>query len=594
MRPIHTRSFHPADIKLPCVFYITLAVYLIGCKPSTQESAQAKTAEQALELEYPGWINDAVFYQVYPQSFKDSNGDGIGDLKGIASRLDYIQSLGVDAIWLNPVFESPFMDAGYDVSDYYKVAARYGTNQDMEELIQAAHARNIKVILDLVAGHTSNQHPWFRESSRDESSLYAYRYIWADPAHEEEQFVGEGSPRGNYYKNFFDFQPALNFGYANPDPSRPWEQPTTAEGPVATREEIKKIIRYWMDMGADGFRVDMASTLVKNDPDYAETYKLWGNISSWFETNYPEGALIAEWSNPAQAMEAGFTIDFMMHFGVEGYKSLFFEQNSAVLTYAGQPFFSAKGQGDAMQFIENFQDQRTKVGNKGLIALPTSNHDFQRLKNTHRPSNEASRVALVFHFTWPSLPFLYYGDEIGMRFHPDSLMDLEGSVLPPEMVDGRRANRAGSRTPMQWDDTRNAGFSTANASDVYLPIDPSPDRPTVAAQEGDKASQLNFVRLLIQFRKAHPAFLPTSELEIVYGKPFTYPLIYKRQSGEDTWLIALNPSGLAVEVTLDIKGEFFFVDSFNQGVTLSKATEGGIKVRMEGVSFGIVEVKRVF
>lgn len=546
---------------------------------------------QKRTMEYPTWINNAVFYQIYPQSFKDSNGDGIGDLQGILSKLDYVKSLDVDAIWLNPVFESPFLDAGYDVSDYYRVAARYGTNKEMEDLIREAHQRDIKVILDLVAGHTSMEHPWFKASSEDSQGEYADRYIWSDETYQHKQFVkGNHLRKGKYYKNFFETQPALNYGYGNPDPDHPWEEPTTAEGPVAMREELKNIIKYWMDMGADGFRVDMASSLVKNDPGYVETNKLWGNISDWFAAEYPQGVLIAEWSNPAQAMKAGFMIDFMMHFGVKGYRSLFFEKNSAVLTYQGEPFFSKKGKGDAMEFVRNFLEQRELIGNQGLIALPTSNHDFQRIKNANRSTDDEVKVALVFEFTWPCIPFLYYGDEIGMRFSPDSLTDKEGSVLPAQFAEGRRANRAGSRTPMQWGNDENSGFSTAEASVLYLPIDPAPDRPTVASQENDKDSQLNFVRSLIQLKKTQPELDATSDIEIIYGKPDTYPLIYKRKSGDSELLVCLNPSGTPVTVELNIRGVMEIIEGFNQGVSINMTGNKQV-VNMDGVSYAIARIK---
>lgn len=249
----------------------------------------------------PKWLSDAVFYQIYPSSFQDSDGNGIGDLPGIISRLDYIQSLGVNALWLNPVYESGWFDGGYDIIDFYRIDPRFGTNSDMVRLIDEAHKRGLRVCLDLVAGHTSDRCRWFVESATaDPNSRYSDYYIWPDSisAAEREQirlrhasahpasdtrghYVESPYPRARYYmKNYFECQPALNYGYAHPDPSRPWEQAVTAPGPQAVRRELRNIMAFWFDKGVDGFRVDMASSLVKGDPDRL----LWRQTATYSAT----------------------------------------------------------------------------------------------------------------------------------------------------------------------------------------------------------------------------------------------------------------------------------------------------------------------
>src|SRR4030066_458266 len=200
----------------------------------------------------PAWVEDAIFYQIYPQSFYDSNGDGIGDLPGIIAKLDYIQSLGVNTCWLNPCFVSPFQDAGYDVADYYKVAERYGTNSDLKMLFEEASERHIRILLDLVPGHTSVQHPWFQESSKPHKNMYTDYYIWTDSAwtwdiKDYRVISGYSQRDACYLTNFFYFQPALNYGFANPDPNQPWQQAVDAPGPMKVRQELKKIIRYWLE-----------------------------------------------------------------------------------------------------------------------------------------------------------------------------------------------------------------------------------------------------------------------------------------------------------------------------------------------------------
>ncbi len=268
----------------------------------------------------PSWLANAVFYEIYPQSFYDTNGDGIGDLPGVIEKLDYIAELGCTAIWLNPCFVSPFGDAGYDVADFYRVAPRYGTNDDLVHLFREAHRRGIKVCLDLVAGHTSAEHPWFKESCRHERNKYSNWYVWTDSIWDKgtpdmPMINGFAQRDGNFLANFFYFQPALNYGFAQPDPARPWQLPVDHPDVCAVREELKKIIRYWLDLGADGFRVDMAMSLVKKDPGLVETMKLWREVREMFDRDYPNAALMSEWSNPEKAILAGFHVDFMLAFG---------------------------------------------------------------------------------------------------------------------------------------------------------------------------------------------------------------------------------------------------------------------------------------
>ena len=290
------------------------------------------TTNTTPKLPHPAWLEEAVFYQIYPQSFYDTNGDGIGDLPGIIQKLDYLAGLGVNALWLNPCFESPFQDAGYDVSDYYKVAARYGTNEDLRRLFVEARKRRIRVLLDLVPGHTSIEHPWFKAACRAERNPYSDWFIWTGSAWEWDVpgyrvISGYAERDASYLTNFFYFQPALNYGFANPDPSRPWQQPVDAPGPRRVREELRNIMRFWIEMGASGFRVDMAGSLVKGDPDYREIKHLWQEMRVWLNREFPEAVLVSEWSNPIVALEAGFHMDFLLPHGTPGWAALFRKPN---------------------------------------------------------------------------------------------------------------------------------------------------------------------------------------------------------------------------------------------------------------------------
>ena len=415
----------------------------------------------------PSWLSDAVFYQIYPSSYQDTDGNGIGDIAGILSRLDYIKSIGVNAIWLNPVYVSGWTDGGYDVIDFYRVDKRFGTNSDLVELIHQAHARGIKIVMDLVAGHSSDQCEWFLQSKEAPNLRYSDYYIW--PSFKPEgstrpqgngsgslddavrhnasasllsKFVATDAPRGPYYiKNFFNTQPALNFGFANPDPTHPWEQAVDAPGPMAMRRELKNIISFWMDKGVDGFRVDMAASLVKNDPDKSATIKLWkDDLMKWFGQEYPEGVLIAEWFNPAQSIEAGFDLDFFCHDGQYNYSSLF--------------------------FFNTFR----------------------------RPGSNAAS------------PY--------------------------------------------FDETANAGFSTAPIEKIYIPQDTDPNRITVEKAEADPQSLLNYVRRLLKLRNEHPALGADASWRLVSSLDQPYPMVYEREFAGERCYVVINPSAKQVTATI--------------------------------------------
>jgi glycosidase len=484
----------------------------------------------------PAWLENAIFYQIYPQSFYDSNGDGIGDITGIIEKLDYIQSLGVTALWLNPCFDSPFQDAGYDVADYYNVAERYGTNADLKRLFDEGCKRGIRILLDLVAGHTSIQHSWFKESCKPERNKFTDYYIWTDAHWKWEipsyRVVSGYSQRdGCYLTNFFYSQPALNYGFANPDPNQSWQQPVDAPGPKQVRREIKNIIRFWLEMGASGFRVDMAGSLVKTDPGNRETCKFWQEIRTWLDMKFPDACLVSEWGVPSLAIPAGFHMDFCIPFGMPGYTALFrkaYGPGPGTDPY-GFSFFDSRGHGNIMEFLNDYLGHYHKVHDTGHIALPTGNHDINPRISKGRSIIDLELV-FMFILTMPGVPFIWYGDEIGMRSF-DNLPSKEGGY-----------NRTGARTPMQWSNTTNAGFSTATQDKLYLPIDPAPDRPTVLQQDNDPNSLLQRVRRIIAIRKASPALQASAAFSILFAQPGIYPLVFQRENEIESFIVAINPS----------------------------------------------------
>ena len=530
----------------------------------------------------PAWLKTAAFYQIYPQSFKDTDGDGIGDINGIISKLDYLKWLGIDAIWLNPCFESSYQDAGYDVTDFYRVAKRYGTNADLKRLFREAHKRNMRVCLDLVAGHTSIDHPWFKASQSATRNELSDRYIWTNDStvKPERHISGKFGRNGTYRKNFFDCQPALNYGFGVPDPAQPWQLPVTAEGPQRTRKELINIIDFWMTMGCDGFRVDMAPSLIKNDPDRVETNKLWAEIRNHFQAKFPEGILIAEWGNPARAIKAGFMMDFIIHLGNNGYSSLFFNK---VGTYRHDTcYFSIEGNGTPTKFVEYYKEQLKNVGDSGYLCVPTANHDFQRPNCGTRNDDAQLRTVSTFLMTIPGVPLFYYGDEIGMKFI-DGLPNKEGSLLT-------KGNRAGSRTPMQWDGSEGAGFSTAGQDKYYLPIDDSAYRPNVETQMENPSSLLHFNRRLLQLRKQYPALGTRGGIRFLYAEANKYPLVYERTANGQRFIIVINPSGKAVkaECSFSVNAKEFkpvLVDRASLKLENNK-----LRIDTDGVSYGIFRV----
>lgn len=480
----------------------------------------------------PHWLRDAIIYEIYPQSFADADGDGVGDLPGVLAHLDHLAWLGVNTIWFNPCFASPFRDAGYDVSDYLRIAPRYGTNDDMVRVVDEARKRGIRVLLDLVAGHTSVAHEWFRKSAADPTDD---RYIWSDRP--GEGFVpSPGSRPGYYRKNFFDEQPALNFGYARLDPQEPWRQPVDAPGPRANRAALREIVAFWLDRGVAGFRVDMAYSLVKDDPGLVETTTLWREMRDWLHAAYPDAVLLPESDYRAPAdvgVRGGFDADFFLV--IHSAHAALFNNGGAGrldwLTDHRHCFFDADGAdgpGTIGTFLKIWDEHQAASGPDRLVVLGSSDHDYSRLVCGNRTAEQLG-AAFTFLLTWGSIPSIYYGDEIGMRY-VTRLPDHEGSVWNPGY------NRAGCRTPMQWDDSLpNAGFSVADASALYLPQDPSPDRPTVAAQRDDPGSILTMVRRLIALRRSIPALGSRAATTVLTRD---YPFAYLRG---DRHLIVVNP-----------------------------------------------------
>lgn len=479
----------------------------------------------------PAWLENAVFYEIYPQSFQDSNGDGIGDIPGMIARLDYVASLGCNAIWVNPWYDSPFGDAGYDVRDYKKIAPRYGTNEDAKRFFDEVHARGMHVLIDLVPGHTSIDHPWFLQSEKAEKNEFSDRYIWSDSVWEATDLPclrGISDRDGAAAVNFFSNQPALNYGYARR--TRPWMMSPDSPAALATREAIKDVMRFWLDLGADGFRVDMAASLVKADEDSAETIKLWQDFRAFLDKEYPHCAMVSEWGVPAKSIEGGFHMDFMLHFGPPAYTSLFRSEH---------PFFSREGKGNIRIFLDAYLSDLSSTQEKGLICIPSGNHDMPRLARGRDVRD--LKICIAFLLTMAGAPFIYYGDEIGMRYL-EGLTSVEGGY-----------DRTGSRSPMQWEKKEGFGFTSAKTS--YIPFDKSEDAPSVEEQSVNSDSLLAAVKELLALRAAHKALQSFGEFVPVFAQKERYPFAYERRAAGENILVVLNPADREECAAFDCSGK---------------------------------------
>ena len=291
------------------------------------------------------------------------------------------------------------------------------------------------------------------------------------------------------------------------------------------REELKNILRFWFDMGCDGFRVDMAFSLVKNDPESIGTIALWQDIHSFLEKEYPDKALLSEWGEPDKALLGGFHMDFLMHRGPSHYFELFRGE---------EPFFSSRGKGDVFEFVKKYIGNYEKTNGKGLMCMISGNHDIPRMARTLR--GDELKIAFAFLLSMPGAPFIYYGDEIGMRYI-ENLKSVEGGY-----------ERTGARSPMQWDSTTNAGFSSASKERLYIKQDSDINRPTVEKQINDENSLLNEVKKLIKIRQSEPSLQSKGKIDFVYAKQNEYPLAYIRSNGDDRILIIINPAAEDKEI----------------------------------------------
>ncbi len=487
----------------------------------------------------PLWWRDGIIYQIYPRSFADANGDGIGDLPGITSKLDYLQWLGIDAIWLSPIYPSPMADFGYDVSNYHDIDPIFGQLSDLDRLIAEAHTRGIRIVLDMVMNHTSDQHPWFVESRSSRDNPERDWYIWRDPrnGHEpnnwESVFGGKAWERdqrtGQYYLHLFlPGQPDLN-----------WRNPQVKQ---AMFDEC----RFWLDRGVDGFRLDVAHMLVKAEglPDHPKKFGLRGydRQHHFYHMNQPEThAIWREFRNLLETYSERMAVGEVEPDGAAGYYGSGQDELNLVFN------FGLLRQGwSALAFSKIVADWEEKLPAQAWPCWVLNNHDVRRSISRYPAgafTQARTQVAATMLLTLRGTPFLYYGEEIGMR---------EGNIPRAEILDppGRKywpiyKGRDGCRTPMQWDATRNAGFSTGKS---WMRVNPDFEHVNVKAAQANPHSLLNYYRRLIALRRESPALLQGTYREL--GRSAKVWAFERTASGQ-RMLIALNFSSRPAPLRLD-------------------------------------------
>lgn len=445
------------------------------------------------------WERNEVVYQIYPKSFFDSSGKkGSGDLRGITQKLDYIRDLGVNAIWLSPIFASPMKDNGYDVSDYYQINPLYGTLEDFEQLLAAVHEQGLKLMLDFVPNHTSFIHPWFLESASSKDNPKRDWYIWTDPK-------PDGSPPNNwisvaggsawefhektgqyYLHSFLKEMPDLN--YRNPD----------------VVEAMKDVLRFWLNRGVDGFRMDVAYYLLKDNRFLDEPINPYYRpgidhpneyLTHLYSKDQPESlgimkefaSVLAEFPNKFMVSETYVDIPKTVKIYETSEKGLHAPFNFSLI-------FAQWGAESYQRVIEEFAHALSLVNvDRAAPVYAIGNHDQSRIA-TRLKGEKQARVAAMLQLTLPGMSFIYYGDEIGMK-------DV---AIPKGLNDTFEVSRDPQRSPMQWDDSPNAGFTGPEAT-PWLPVSPFYRTRNVEVQELDDRSVLHLYRRLIDVHNS-PVF----------------------------------------------------------------------------------------
>ncbi len=533
---------------------LLLALFLASCQQQPESQQQTTQTSQK-------WWKEAIIYQIYPRSFKDTDGDGVGDLKGIIEKLDYIKSLGVTAVWLNPIYSSPNDDNGYDVSDYRNIMADFGTMEDFDLMLKGMHERDIKLIMDVVVNHSSDEHEWFKQSRSSRENPYRHYYHWwpaekGEPPYRYSLFDEKGdawkydSLTNAYYLHYFSQkQPDLN-----------WENPKV-------RQEVYDIMKFWADKGVDGFRLDAFQFAAKDttypafpegfEKNFIDYYAMQGNLHEYLQEMHRE--VFSKYDVMSVAEGAGRNFE-------DAHNLVDEDRNELNMAYAFEGVDIAKPDGYSLgHFKEVFTRWDSAFAEKGWLSIFLANHDQARLVS--RFGNDSTvfrapsaKMLNTFILSMRGTPYCYFGDELGMTnigFETiDQYQDIaaingykkvkhQGGDVEKYLKDLKVSSRDNGRTPMQWNDSEYAGFSTAKP---WLPVNENHKTINVAAQESDPNSVLSYFKKMTQLRKDHP-LLVYGDYEIIEPE---HPQIYAytRKLDGKGMLVVLNFSAYDAGIQL--------------------------------------------
>ena len=531
------------------------------------------------------WWHDKVAYQIYPKSFCDSNGDGIGDLKGIISKLDYLKALGIDILWLSPIYKSPFVDQGYDIADYYAIAEQFGTMEDFDELLAEAKKRSIGIIMDLVVNHCSDQHVWFQKALKDPEGEYGQCFYFRK---------GKDGRAPSNYRSYFGgncWEPVKGTDYyyfhmfAKEQPDLNWENPKV-------RESVYRMVNWWLDKGLAGFRIDAIINIKKDlafpdlEPDGPD-----GLAACWKMVERVDGVgeMLEDLKEHTFAKRDAFTVgevfnmkeDEMAEFiGDNGHFSTIFDFSAHMLSDGKHGWYDA----EPITFEAWRQalcDSQRRVQKVGFEANIIENHDEPRGVSRFLPSYARNATGAKMLGTvsvlFRGMPFIYQGQEIGMQnavwnsveeFNDINTIDQYQTARKAGLSDAEalkacsEMSRDNARTPMQWSDTENAGFTTGTP---WLKVNEKYHAINVAAQEKDPDSVLQYYRKLIALRKseAYRELFTYGEFTQVYGE-MDHIMAYTRILDEKKVLVAANFE--ETEVVLPVQQPVKQVLLFNQPV----------------------------
>ncbi len=555
------------------IFASLAAAVLFLC--TTKGFSQQNAGSQATEKK---WWKEAVVYQIYPRSFKDSDGDGIGDLNGIIQKLDYVKSLGIDVIWLNPIYASPNADNGYDISDYQAIMKEFGTMQDFDRMLTEIHKRGLKLVMDLVVNHCSDEHFWFKEARKSRTNPYRNYFHWWNAEN------GKPAPRYSFFdvnNDAWKYDSVTNayylhyFGDKQPDLN--WENP-------ALRQEIYKMMRFWLDKGIDGFRMDVI-TIISKDTTFPPMPAMYNGSWDKFYANGPHihdylqemnREVLSKYNMMSVAEGMGISTKDVLNFVDADRKELNMAYHFEGMGYGYLPgkWKTPDPNGyDLVGFKKLYSRWDSVFAEKGWGTIYLGNHDQPRMLT--RWGNDApefrvysSKLLTTFLMTMRSTPYYYYGDELGMmNIKFDRIEDYrdietlnmyqkiknEGGDLQAFIESQKNGGaRDNGRTPMQWSNTTEAGFTNGTP---WIKVNPNYTTINVIAEEQDQNSILNYFKKMVRLRKTTPA--------LIYGK---YELLDKDNPSVYCYTRTLN--GKKILVLLNFKA---VTAKANTGFDLSKA-----------------------